>query len=42
MRGQLESGDVKTSAEEFVALFRRVSEAPTRLGYRDLTVNGQT
>jgi len=29
-RGQLESGDVKTSAEEFAALFRRVSEAPTR------------
>ena len=29
-RGQLESADVKTSAEEFAALFRRVSEAPTR------------
>ena len=27
-RGQLESGDVKTSAEELAALFRRVSEAP--------------
>ena len=29
-RGQLDSGDVKTSAEEFAALFRRVSEAPNR------------
>ena len=28
-RGQAESGDVKTSAEEFAALLRRVSEAPT-------------
>ena len=29
-RGQAESGDVKTSAEELAALLRRVSEAPTR------------
>ena len=29
-RGQAVSGDVKTSAEEFAALFRRVSEAPAR------------
>ena len=29
-RGQAESGDVKTSAEELAALFPRVSEAPTR------------
>jgi hypothetical protein len=29
-RGQSESGDVKTSAEELAALLRRVSEAPTR------------
>jgi predicted nucleic acid-binding Zn-ribbon protein len=29
-RGQTESGDVKTSAEELAALLRRVSEAPTR------------
>ena len=29
-RGQLDSGDVKTSAEELAALFRRVSEAPIR------------
>jgi MoxR-like ATPase len=30
VRGQAESGDVKTSAEELAALLRRVSEAPTR------------
>ena len=29
-RGQAESGDVKTSAEELAALLSRVSEAPTR------------
>ena len=29
-RSQPKSGDVKTSAEEFAALFRRVSEAPNR------------
>jgi hypothetical protein len=29
-RGQSESGDVKTSAEELAALLRRVSEASTR------------
>jgi hypothetical protein len=29
-RDQLESGDVKTSAEEFAGLFRRVSAAPAR------------
>ena len=29
-RGQAESGDVKTSAEELTALLSRVSEAPTR------------
>ena len=29
-RGQAESGDVETSAEELAALLRRVSEAPTR------------
>jgi molecular chaperone GrpE (heat shock protein) len=29
-RGQAESADVKTSAEELAALLRRVSEAPTR------------
>ena len=29
-RGQAESGDVTTSAEELAALLRRVSEAPTR------------
>ena len=29
-RGQAESGDVKTSAEELAALLRQVSEAPSR------------
>ncbi len=29
-RGQAESGDVKTSADELAALLSRVSEAPTR------------
>jgi predicted nucleic acid-binding Zn-ribbon protein len=29
-RGQAESGDLKTSAEELAALLSRVSEAPTR------------
>lgn len=28
-RGQAESGDIKTSAEELAVLLRRVSEAPT-------------
>jgi predicted transcriptional regulator len=30
VRGQAESGDVKTSAEELAALLRRMSEASTR------------